>query len=250
MKNSVSLGMKQAANLRIAFGIFTMALLAFLSSADTLLQLYPISSLKPSGYHTEFILNAICSDTVASFIPILAVLPFTANHIDDVKSKFARLFLIRTSYKTYLVSRILVCFLSGGFVIAAGTILSWGVSAILFLPIEKAPEAPVESTAILLKTCGLLFLNGGLWAVVGMTMSALMESKYIAYASPFVIYYLLVILYERYLPDCFLVYPREWINPSKLWPLGYGGAALLMLELTLLFSLIFVYRAGKRLQEL
>lgn len=51
MKNSVSLGMKQATNLRIAFGIFTMALLAFLSSADTLLQLYPISSLKPSGYH-------------------------------------------------------------------------------------------------------------------------------------------------------------------------------------------------------
>lgn len=250
MGKSICSGTKQAINVRTALGIFSMVVLVFLSSMDTLLQLFPITSLKPSGYHAEFVLNAIRSDTIAPFLPILAVLPFTANYIDDVKSKFARFYLIRTSYRTYLVSRILVCFLSGGFVIATGTILSWGVSAVLFLPIEKAPDAPVESTAILLKTCGLLFLNGGLWAVVGMTMSTLMESKYIAHASPFVLYYLLVILYERYLPDCFLIYPREWTNPSNLWPLGYGGAALLMLELTLLFSLIFVYRAGRRLREL
>ena len=93
-------------------------------------------------------------------------------------------------------------------------------------------------------------MNGGFWAVVGITMSTLMESKYIAYASPFVIYYLLVILYERYFPDCFLIYPREWINPSNLWPFGYWGPAILMIELTLVFASIFIYRAGRRLRQL
>ncbi len=237
-------------NLRMAFCTIATALLVLFSSADALIQLFSISSRKPDGYHTEFVLNAIRSDTITSLVPILAVLPFAANYIDDIKSRFARFFLIRTSYRTYLVSRILVCFLSGGFAIATGTMLSWGIFALLLLPIEKAGAAPVESTALLLKTLGLLFLNGGLWTVVGMTMSALMESKYIAYASPFVMYYLLVILYARYFPDCFLIYPREWVDPSDLWPLGFGGPAILMIELTILFALVFVFRAGRRLREL
>ena len=241
---------RQFMNIRMTLGIISMIILVFLSSTDTLLQLFPVISLQPSHYHAEFVLNALRSDTLAPFIPILAVLPFTASYIDDVKSRFARFFLIRTGYTTYLANRIVVCFLSGGFVIATGALLAWGISALLFLPMEKAAQAPFESTALLLKTLGLLFLNGGLWAVVGMTMSTLMESKYIAYASPFVIYYLLVILYERYFPDCFLICPREWVTPSNLWPLGFGGPAILMIELTILFAFIFVFRAGRRLREL
>ncbi len=250
MKSSICSGMKRVINVRTALGTFSIAMLVFLSSMDTLLKLFPVSSLQPNDYHTSFVLNALRSDTMVPFIPILAVLPFTANYIDDVKSKFARFFLIRTGYTTYLASRIVVCFLSGGFVIVTGGLLAWGVSALLFLPMEKTAQTPFESTSLLLKTLGLLFLNGGLWAVVGMAMSTLMESKHIAYASPFVIYYLLVILYERYFPDCFLICPREWVNPSKLWPLVFGGPAILMIELTILFALIFVFRAGRRLREL
>lgn len=225
-----------------------MEIMIFLSSADTLLRLFPVTSLQPNDYHTDFILNAFRSDTMTSFIPILAVLPFTANYIDDVKSKFARLILIRTDYTTYLMGRILVCFLSGGFVIVAGILLSWGVSALLFLPMEKAAEHQTSSAPLLLKTCVLLFLNGGLWAVMGMTMSTIMESKYISYASPFIVYYLLVILYERYFPNAWLLYPKNWIDP-EIWPYGVGSAALFLLELTLLCGLVF-YTRGKRRLEL
>lgn len=250
MKGSIRSGMKQAMNIRAAFGILSMAVLIFLSSSDTLLQAFPVVSFMPNNYHTDFILNALRSDVIAPFIPILAVLPFTTSYIDDVKTKIARFFLIRTSYTSYLVSRVVICFLSGGFVVGAGILLAWVASALLFLPVEKAAEVPSESTAILLKTCGLLFMNGGLWAVAGMAMSTIMESKYIAYASPFVIYYLLVILYERYCPDYFLIFPREWFNPSNRWPFGYLGSAIFMLELTLMFVLLFLFRAKRRLQEL
>lgn len=230
-------------------GIFSIVILVFLSSIKTLLQLFPVAFLQPFGYHTDFILNAVSSDTLASFIPILAVLPYAASYIDDVRSKFVRFYMIRTNYTTYLIGRILICFFSGGLVSAAGILLAWGASALLFLPMEKAAEAPSEATVLLMKTCGLLFLNGGLWAVIGMTMSTIMESKYIAYASPFIVYYLLVILYERYLPDAWLLYPRNWLNP-EIWPYGVGSAALFLLELTFLCGLVFYLRGKRRLESL
>lgn len=249
MKSSICSGMKRVISVRTALDTFSMAMLVFLSSMDTLLKLFPVTSLQPNDYHTSFVLKALRSDTMVPFIPVLAVLPFTASYIDDVKSKFARFYLIRTDYTTYLISHILVCFLSGGLVIAAGTLLAWGASALLFLPMERVAEPPSEATVLLLKTCGLLFLNGGLWAVMGMTMSTIMESKYIAYASPFIVYYLLVILYERYFPDAWLFYPKNWLNP-EIWPYGIESAVLFLLELTFLCGLVFYIRGKKRLEQL
>ena len=92
-------------------------------------------------------------------------------------------------------------------------------------------------------------VNGGLWAVVGMTMSTVMESKYIAYASPFIVYYLLVILYERYFPNAWPLYPKNWLNP-EIWPYGVGSAALFLLELMFLCGLVFYIRGKRRLEQL
>ena len=242
-------GIHQIAPHKCIISILGFWALVFFSSMDTLIQVFPATFLQPNDYHTNFVLNALRSNTLVPFVPILAVLPYAASYIDDIKSKFARFFLIRTEYVTYLKSRILVCFLSGGLVIVTGTLLAWGVSALLFLPMEKAAEAPSETTDLLLETCVLLFLNGGLWAVLGMTMSTVMESKYIAYCSPFIVYYLLVILYERYFPNVWLLYPKNWLNP-EIWPYGIGGAALFLLELTFLCSSVFYVRGKRRLQQL
>lgn len=250
MKNALISSLREASWVRLALGIFAMAAVIVFASADALIRVYREKQMLEYGYHMNLILTAIQSDTVAPFLPILAVLPFSAGYIDDVKSKFARFFLIRTSYRAYLLSRCMVCFLLGGLVPVLGVLLCWGGGSLVFLPMEYLPKEPSEAPAMLLKSCGLLFLCGGMWAVAGMAMSTLMESKYIAYASPFVIYYLLVILYERYLPGCFLIYPREWIAPSNLWPFGMWGPAVLLTELTLLFGLLFCFRAERRLRQL
>lgn len=226
-----------------------MALLVFLSSVNTLIQLFRESTLQPFGYHTVFVLTALQSDDVASFVPILAVLPYSGSFVDDVKSKFARFSLIRTSYCTYLIIRVMTCFLLGGGVIVTGTILSWIVSTLLFLPIEETVGTESDSVIALLTTCGLLFINGGFWAVVGITMSTLMESKYIAYASPFVIFYLLVILCERYFLNEYIMYPLNWLKPD-IWPYGALGVTVLLLELTLAFGVLFLICGGRRLQKL
>ena len=85
--------------------------------------------------------------------------------------------------------------------------------------------------------------------MVGIAMSTLMESKYIAYASPFVVHYLLVILYEQYFPKAFLLYPPNWMDP-ELWPFGAWGASVFLLELVLAFGILFILRSGRRLREL
>jgi len=236
--------------LHIIGTLLILVILVFISSIDELIQIFRTMSRLPNSFHTSFLLSSLYSNTITSFIPILSVIPFAGSYVDDMKSRFVRFFLIRTSYSSYFISQIGACFLCGGFVVFLGILLAWGVSSLLFLPLEMAMDIFTASNTTLTKNLALLFLSGGLWAVVGMTMSTLMESKYIAYASPFVIYYLLVILYERYFPDWFLICPREWVNPSGLWPLGFWGPAILIIELTALFSLIFVCRVGRRLREL
>ena len=94
------------------------------------------------------------------------------------------------------------------------------------------------------------FLSSGLWALVGMTASTWMESRYIAYAAPFVLYYVLIMLYERYFPTFYVLDPRAWLLPSPQW-IGEGwGEALLVMELSVVSALIFSLRAGRRLMEI
>lgn len=250
MMNAIRTGLRQGFGLRFILGAIAMAIVIWVASVDTLLDIFQRGGNLYVGYHNDFIRYALSSDTVAPFVPIVAVLPFAAVYVDDIKTKFARLFLIRSDYGGYLFGRCVVCFLCGGLVILGGVMLAWLASLPVFLPIERENEGIMENFGDLLAQCGMLFLSGGLWAVAGMALSTLMESKYIAYASPFVMYYLLVILYERYFPDAYVIYPREWMTPSELWPYGNRGAVILMAELTALFSVLFIIRAERRLRQL
>lgn len=201
------------------------------------------------GYHDELISKALSSSTFSAFVPVLAVIPFAARYLEDVKSKFARFYLIRGSYSGYILDLLAVCWLCGGGVALLGCLGAWGVTTLMFTPMERVTENYVSIAPQMAGRLVLLFLNGGLWAVLGMTMSTIMESKYIAYASPFIVYYLLVILYERYFPNAWLLYPKNWLDP-EIWPYGVGSAALFLLELTFLCGLVFYIRGKRRLEQL
>ena len=250
MKNAIYSGLRQALGIRFLLGAAMMAVMVFLSMAETLLRLFPLGRLLTYGYHTEFIIMALRAEALAPFIPILAVLPFAHSYVDDIKSRFARFFCIRSSCRIYLVSRVAVAFLSGGLVILMGILTAWFGAFLFFLPLEEAGEYNAETTEALLALCGTFFLMGGLWSLLGMTMSTLMESKYIACASPFVCYYLLVILHQRYFPELYILSPGEWVAPSLFWPYGAGGVSILLLELTAVFALVFSAAAERRLREL
>lgn len=213
-----------------------------------------LKALRPDGqfyegYHNELINNALSSDMLSAFLPALAAIPLSAGYLDDLKCKVSRFFLIRGSYSSYLLGNCIACWLCGGGAVLLGALGAWGFTTIVFTPLEQALENPPELGTQIAGQLTLLFLCGGLWAVMGMTMSTVMESKYIAYASPFIVYYLLVILYERYFPNAWLLYPKNWLDP-KVWPYGIGSAALFLLELTFLCGLVFYIRGKRRLEQL
>ena len=201
-----------------------------------------------AGYTKEYMISALQTRISASFVPILAVIPFSGNYVEDVKSKFIRFYLIRSNRKSYLLQRISASFVCGGSIVFCGDMVAWGIASLIFLPMEKAEPSSALTSQLILNSL-LLFLVGGMWSVVGMTMSSFMESKYIAYTSPFIIYYLLIILCERYFPNVSLLYPLNWTK-ADIWPFGVWGAVVFLLELTTICGLFFVIRAWKKLWEL
>lgn len=249
MGNAIASGLKETFGIRLLFCVAFLPFIIILSQMQKMLQTFPVTALLPASFHVDYISDAITSNLVVSFVPVVAVLPFAGGYIDELKSKFCRFICIRSSYKKYILSRIVVCYLSGALVVLLGVLTAWGIAAVVFIPMEEVKSSVNNSVNVLVEKCLLLFLEGGLWAVVGMSMSTIMESKYISYATPFVFYYLLVILYERYFTDLFIIYPKTWTDPAA-WPFGCWGAAIFLLEMTLIFAILFVLRAGRRLQQL
>lgn len=201
------------------------------------------------GYHKVLVLNALTSDFWSVFTPILAGIPFAAEYVEDIKSKFARFLLIRECFGGYLLGQMLACWLCGGLSVVLGAGVAYELTVLLLTPVEQVVTNYTPANICIGEHIVLLFLNGGLWALWGMTLGAIMESKYVAYASPFIVYYLLVILYERYFPDAWLLYPKNWLNPV-IWPYGTGSAVLFLLELTFLCGLVFYVRGKRRLAQL
>ena len=95
-----------------------------------------------------------------------------------------------------------------------------------------------------------MFLSGALWSLCGLTLATMTCSKYMAYASPFIIYYVLIILYERYFDQFYVFYPKEWINPSSKWILGDWGVIMLLLGLMVAIGATFYYTVKRRISQL
>ncbi len=193
-------------------------------------------------------------------LPILCALPYTAAVLDDIKSGYIKAYLPRTTVKRYLVGKISACAIAGALVMVIGILLAWGLAALLFLPLESAPTVLVDAAGQLVEVekaasplPGAIFrmcFSGSFWALVGMLFATLTGSKYMAYASPFVIYYVLIILYERYFDKLYIIYPKEWLNPSDAWMYGDWGVVILLAELTAIVALATGFATKRRLSEI
>ena len=72
-----------------------------------------------------------------------------------------------------------------------------------------------------------------------------------AYASPFVFSYVLIILCERYLKNIYILDPREWIRASaEKWVYGSLGGVLWMVMLIFLTGILISVGMYRRIEEL
>ena len=226
------------------------ALIPLLSSVQGILAGFRSAELLSPGFHSDLVMSALSSEAMALTLPILCALPYTASFIDDVKSGFIKEYLPRTTVSRYIAGKAVACAVSGGVVLALGIFIAYGFAALLFLPIEAYPNPDANVPNYfgnLMETALMFFASGAFWSLTGLTFAALTNSKYMAYASPFVLFYLLIILYERYFDRLFVLYPREWLNPSSRWMFGRVGVAVLLIEFSVLMALAFAFAAKRRL---
>lgn len=145
-------------------------------------------------------------------VPVLAALPYGLAWLNEYQSGYLKAYLPRTSIRAYISGKFLACGISGGLLEALGV---W-----VFRLLK--PEDAAEISEV------LIFASGMLWAVLAATLAAWAGSRCIAYGGSFVLYYILVILYERYFADWYCLYPYEWLAPAHQWIFGETGVLILL----------------------
>lgn len=202
------------------------------------------------GYHEELFLQCLGGELVLFAVPILSAVPYTAAFVEDVKSGYLKPYLTRTTVNSYVWGKSLGAALSGGLALVVGMGLALLVFWLVCAPVEVYGEWAVPSK---LPEIGLrlvlFFLSGALWATVGLLFSGLTQNIYLAYASPFILYYVLIILQERYFRAAFMLNPQNYLTMEGAWPLQGKSAALTLLSLVILFQLVFYLTAQNELRD-
>lgn len=190
--------------------------------------------------------SGIDSELFCISVPVICTLPYTVGFLEDSQSGFLKSYLPRTSLTAYIYGKIGACAISGGLVEVLGVLLyaGWkqsGIEGWWYLQRGGSRldiDYPGEGTQ--LSVCyGLLFLSGVLWSMVSATLCAWTRSRYIAYGSSFVIYYLLVILQERYFPKLYCLNPEEWFRYQHTWIFEQWGIVCMLGGICLI--LLFCY---------
>ena len=229
----------------LAAGGMTLCLVfsAFSSLFDVFFSDMPYRAM---GYHESLLLEAMSGNLILLVTPILAAIPYTSAFVDDEKSGYIKAFLPRTSVTRYVIGKEVGCAVSGGLALVMGIFCAYGLFALLLMPYETLVDYYVEPQFNEIAFRALLFfLQGACWALVGMLLSGMTGNIYLAYAAPFILYYVLIILQERYFRKSFMLNPKNYLTLSGAWPLG-GRSALFMTGIILTILLLGFYVLAER----
>lgn len=227
-----------------------MAAVLFIGAFENLQLLFKTYSGIEYGAHASAMLTALRSDTALKTLPVLAALPCTAGFVEDWKSGYLKHCLPRSGQSGYITGKVGSAGIAGALAILLGVAATYVVFLILYLPAEKpAAQDYISLFPDVLGQAMLFALCGALWSVTGLACSAATLSTHMAYAAPFVLCYVLVILSARYFPGLAVLSPEEWLKPGHRWPGGGWGVALLVLELIAVAALGFRAAAVRRLRH-
>lgn len=250
MKGSIVSAFWQGCNRKLLLGVATCVAVLMYLAAQHLIQLFPVSSPFSAGFFLSCFCRLIQSDEIIPIYVIVAGMPYACVYVDDIKSKFFRYVLIRSSYDHYVSSHYWVGCIYGGISLFLSLLSFYVLLACLLLPFESLGK--MEKTDIIdaISLCAVICLNGCFWSALAMTTSTFMESQYVAYASPFIVYYIFIILHERYFTRLLIINPKEWINPSKSWFLGRWGPVVIVVELIIILYYLFSNQVKRRLKSI
>lgn len=188
---------------------------------------------------------------------IFAAVPFAANFADEWNSKVITGCITRKNVLKYSVSNIVVCFIS------AFVTVFLGVMIYVFIILNSQP--PFNTVNRVNEPYGELFYNGilflpfffmafvfalscGMWAVMGLAISAFFPSKYVAICSPFVFCYV-VERCTRKLPVDFDLYALSRSGTDRSAVFFVPWACAVFLVITVICGIIFTLTVKRRVEN-
>lgn len=188
---------------------------------------FPFSQIETplnTGSFIKFYQEMLHAQAVLFFIPILSVLPVGAAYVKDSSSGFLKFYITRMNRMEYIKRKTYQIYMGGFLPFFFSGMTAFLICFLFLFPLEIAGsflwEDFFETLLLLLRIC----LTGGILAEISGIFAVLCCNYYMAYGLPFVCYYMLVILKERYLPDMYAMYPGEWIVFEKGW--GADGSGI------------------------
>lgn len=240
MKKVVSLEMKNSiCNWRFFAACFVIVCVALASTQDQLQQLLEVEqSPEGPGWLLAF-LFLIYNSTVLMFIPLVVPFASAATAEEEIKSRFALFACIRSGRKQYFAGKSIALILTGGALVCVAMLILFIFACVRFHHIAwiNGNEYNVQmfvGELILYFVRG--FLNGAFWTLVGGIAAVATKNHYMAYAMPFVLYYVLFVFQERYYQTLFYLNPKYWAT-SLVYssPVCIGILAVLLVLVTILF---------------
>ena len=200
-------------NFKLYIGILILFIFTIIIGYPYIEQLLTTGySAEGLGWETAYI-YCITNEKILLFVPVVSPMIAADNLSVELKSRFSLFCCCRIGKKRYIANSILENLLSGGFTVTFSMIF---VYIFLYFRLNENVEPmvdtiPILSTLLLSLLRG--FLNGALWACVGSCAAVITRNKHLAYATPFVIYYILYIFQERYYSNMSFLNPRYWAAP-------------------------------------
>lgn len=202
------------------------------------------------GSFIKFYLKAADTQITLFLLPIAAVLPMGAIYVKESSCGFLRLYITRISQMEYIKRKTLQIYAGGFLPFFFAGMLGLLCSFLTIYPLELQGELPWESLWQLVRLLLRLALVGGILAEVSGIFAALFRNYYMAYGLPFVCYYMLIILKERYFTDMYAMYPAEWVKCEQDWGVDGLGIWVFLVAFSITLMLFHGLLLYNRLKEI
>lgn len=207
---------------------------------------YPLSS----GSFVSFYQIMLKTQTILFFIPIVSVLPLGASYVKESSSGFLKFYIVRMNRIEYIKKKTAETFAGGFCPFFFGGILTLFFCFLFLYPLEWKGDIPWEAVLESVKMLLRISFVGGILAELSGIFAVIFQNYYMAYGLPFVCYYLLIILKERYLPKMYAMYPGEWIVCQQNWGSEKIGIWLFLLAFSGAAALLHSLLLWRRLREI
>lgn len=204
-----------------------------------------------SGVHTF--------GTFDLFAPAIAAIPCSTAFYNDYGTGYCKFILPRTSRLKYLLSKVIICGITGGLALSIPIFLLY-----VFLWLFGNPhtsdmnllqgsvlgniEYANNGLNVMIVLLALTFLFGIAWSLVGLTVSAFIPNKFAAIAAPFMIYFALSTVLS--LDDTMFVFnPMNMLYPNALNIPSIVFCFIYQIVMIIISASIFIIRAYRRLKN-